>query len=125
MRMKKRYSPRTIKLFLALIYSPIPALIINSYYSYKFYKENNEYFEVTVGFFLDQIKDLFTDIGWLMYNLLNYPFLLPFPVIYIFIFFKVFLSEKIFIEKYKTIILTLMLVFFYTFNHYFISRWYY
>lgn len=125
MKIKRRYSPRAVKLFLALAYSPIPALILNTYYSYRFYKGNNEYFEVTIEFVLDQTKGFFTDIGLLISNLLTYPFLLPFPVIYIFIFFRILLSEKIFIEKYKTTILTLMLIFFYTFNHYFVSRWYY
>ena len=125
MKTKERYNPKVVKLFLALIYSPIPALILNTYYSYKFYKKNNDYFEITIDFILDQAKELFTDIGLLVNNIIAYPFLLPFPVIFIFVFFRVLLSEKVFIENHKTMILTLMIVFFYTFNHYFVSRWYY
>ena len=106
----KRYK----QLLLALIYSPIIAYPINAYLTYSGYKKHDSDYIVSLEFFVTTAEYMLDDIIiTLLFLWITYVWIVIIP--YLFIFYKALTSEKAVVEKYRTLILTFLLVLFFIF----------
>lgn len=101
----KRYK----QLLLALIYSPMTAYPINAYLTYSGYKKHDSNYTVSLEFFISTAKYMLDDIViTLTFLWIPYVWILIIP--YLFIFYKAFTSKRAVAEKYRTPLLTFLLV---------------
>lgn len=97
------------QLFWALIYSPIIAYLINAYLTYSAYKKHDSNYTVSLEFFSSTAKYMLDDITiTLMFLWIPYVWIVIIP--YLFIFYKALTSKRAVAEKYRTLLLTFLLV---------------
>lgn len=105
----------TIKKFLmSIVISTIISYFIIAYYDYHTYKNNNTDFTVSTYFFSNTLEFILFRIE-VMFQFIPImidvaPFLLILPAVYLFIFYKVYVSSKVTIVKYKLLLFTIFLV---------------
>lgn len=121
--MRNNYQNKKLykELLVALIFSLIIAIIINSYSTYTAFKEYDKDYELSLKFFNGIIENMVIHIYSIFNIFMNFPFLLPLPVLYVFIFVKALKSNKVMFEKNRTLFLTILLVLFFVFTYRFVG----
>lgn len=107
----KRYK----QLFLALLYSPILAYLIYAYLNYRGYKKHDSDYTVSSYFFTSTAEYMLSDIV-IALRFLWLPYVWVVVIPYVIVFYIVFTSKRVTVEKYRTLLLTLLLVLFYLFT---------
>lgn len=102
------------KLIIATMISSILLYFSTAYFMYCTYTYNNPNFRLSADFFIKHVGTIFSNIGLMLQFtppiLPAIPFLLIFPVIYLLTFYKVYMSSKPMIIKYKLPLFTFFLV---------------
>ncbi len=106
----KRYK----QLLLALIYSPIIAYPINAYLTFSGYRKHDNDLMISKSFLLEVAEYMLRDIE-LTFRFIWIPYVWPIVVAYLFVFYRVLISDKTAAKKYRTLLLTLLLVLFFIF----------
>ncbi|MDO5769982.1 MAG: hypothetical protein Q4P13_10790 [Psychrobacter sp.] len=110
------------KLWIAMVVSPIIAYFIITYNTFRRYQRHDSNYNISIEHFIKTAKYMAQDIEiaflFLSMAMRVVPILIIFPILYIFVFYKVFVSTHFIFSQCKTLWFTAMLVALYLFLDY-------